>query len=197
MLLKIILPHQKPYKPPFRRFSMYQPAEDSLLLEKHVADLAKGKVLDIGTGLGIQALAASRNNSVKSIIAADIDPVTVAYCKRNLPSKIKVIKSDLFSNISGKFDTIIFNPPYLPEEKELKIKDKALYGGRFGYELIEKFFAQANKHLNKNSKILMVFSSITGKSKVDAIIKKSGFKPKLLDKQHVFFEDLFVYLIQK
>jgi 16S rRNA G1207 methylase RsmC len=63
--------------------------------------------------------------------------------------------------------------------------------------LIESFFAQANKHLNKNGKILMVFSSITGKSKVDTVIKSAGFKSRLLDKQHIFFEDLFVYLVQR
>jgi release factor glutamine methyltransferase len=177
---------------------MYQPAEDSLLLEKHAEKLAKGNVLDMGTGIGIQALAASRNNLVSSIIATDIDRETVSYCKRNLTSnKIKVIHSDLFSNISEKFDTIIFNPPYLPEEKDLKIKDKALYGGKEGIEIIEKFFSEVSNHLNKDGKILMVFSSITGKSKVDAIIKKSGFKFKLLDKQHIFFEDLFVYLVQR
>ena len=177
---------------------MYQPAVDSLLLEKHVEKLAKGNVLDMGTGIGIQALAASRNNSVQSVIAADIDKETVAYCKRNLKNpKIKVIHSDLFSNISGKFDTIIFNPPYLPEEKDLKIKDHALYGGTEGIELIERFLLQAKKYLNNNGLILMAFSSITGKNKVNNLIKKSGFKFKELDRQHIFFEDLFVYLVKE
>jgi len=177
---------------------MYQPAEDSLLLEKHAEKLAKGNVLDMGTGIGIQALAASRNKSVSSIIAADIDKETVNYCKRNLKnSKIKVIHSDLFSNISEKFDTIIFNPPYLPEEKDLKIKDAALYGGIEGIELIERFFLQVKKYLNKNGIMLMVFSSITGKTKVNDIIKKSGFKFKELDRQHIFFEDLYVYLVKE
>jgi release factor glutamine methyltransferase len=177
---------------------MYQPAEDSLLLEKHVEKLSKGNVLDLGTGVGIQALAASRNSLVSAVLAADIDKETVAYCKRNIQNKkIKVIHSNLFSKVDGKFDTIIFNPPYLPEEKDIKIRDSALYGGKLGYEIIEKFFSQVSKHLNKNGKILMVFSSITEKSKVDKIIKSAGFKFKLLDKQHIFFEDLFVYMIQK
>jgi len=177
---------------------MYQPAEDSLLLEKYSEELSKGKVLDMGTGLGIQAMAASKNKGVACIIAADIDRETVAYCKRNIKnSKIKVIESDLFSSIKEKFDTIIFNPPYLPEEKDLKVKDKALYGGEEGIELIERFFLQVKKYLNKNGIILMVFSSITGKNKVNSIIKKSGFKLKELDKQHIFFEDIYVYLVKE
>jgi tRNA1(Val) A37 N6-methylase TrmN6 len=57
---------------------MYQPAEDSLLLEKHVEKLSKGNVLDLGTGVGIQALAASRNKSVSAVLAADIDKETVS-----------------------------------------------------------------------------------------------------------------------
>ena len=176
---------------------MYQPAEDSLLLEKHAEKLSSGKVLDVGTGIGIQAIAASRNKSVKEILAVDIDEEAVDYCKRNIKNKkIKFILSDLFFNVEGKFNTIIFNPPYLPEEKDLKIKDKALYGGEQGIELIKKFFSEVKSHLNKNGTILMVFSSITGKKKVDAIIKKAGFKFKELDRQHIFFEDLFIYLVQ-
>jgi len=195
---------------------MYQPAEDSLLLERHSEKLAKGSVLDMGTGIGIQALAAAKNNKVSKVLAADIDKEAVAYCKRNLKNnKIKIIKSDLFSDISGKFDTIIFNPPYLPEEKDIKtkksskdfrvsktedrfgIKDAALYGGEDGIEIIERFFLQAKKYLGKNGIILMVFSSITGKTKVNDIIKNSGFKFKEIGRQHIFFEDLYVYAIKE
>ena len=195
---------------------MYTPAEDSLMLENHVEKLSKGKVLDMGTGIGIQAIAASKNNAVKEVLAADVDSEAIGYCKRNIKNpKIKFIVSDLFSNIDkfdmseikGKisehaqkpqvFDTIVFNPPYLPEEKDLQIDDKALYGGEQGIELIERFFSEVNSHLNENGTILMVFSSITGKKKVDAIIKKAGFKFKELEKQHIFFEDLFVYIVKK
>ena len=195
---------------------MYQPAEDSFILETHSEKLSKGKVLDVGTGIGVQAIAATRNNKVDEVLAVDIDKEAIAYCKRNVKNKrIKFMVSDLFENLKGKFDmseikkisehdqkpmvfdTIIFNPPYLPEEKDLKTKDKALYGGNQGYELIEKFMKEADNHLKEKGKILMVFSSITGKKKVDEIIKKECFKAKLLDTRHIFFEDLFVYEIKK
>ena len=194
---------------------MYQPAEDSLMLEKHAESIARGKVLDVGTGIGIQAIAAAKNKKVREILAIDIDDEAVGYCKRNIENKkIKFIKSDLFSNVKGKFDTIIFNPPYLPEEQDLKtkksskdfrasknkdifgVKDKALYGGKYGFELIKKFFSEAKSHINEGGVILLVFSSLTGKNKVDEIIKKSGFKFKELEKQHVFFEDIYVYTIK-
>jgi len=43
----------------------------------------------------------------------------------------------------------------------------------------------------------MVFSSFTNKEKVDEIILKQGFKFDQLDKKHIFFEDLFVYRIER
>jgi len=177
---------------------MYQPAEDSLLLEKYIEKSARGRVLDVGTGIGVQAIVATRQKAVNEVIAVDIDKESIAYCRRNVSNKkINFAVSDLFSNVKGKFNTIIFNPPYLPEEKDLKVKDKALYGGEEGIEIIERFFSKANSYLDKDGNIFIVFSSITGKKKVDAIIKKHGFKFKELGKQHIFFEDLYVYAVRK
>ncbi len=176
---------------------MYAPAEDSLMLEKHSERFSCGRVLDIGTGTGIQALAASKSKSTKRIIAVDVDKEAINYCKRNIShKKIDFQVSDLFSKVDGKFDTILFNPPYLPDEKEIKIKDAALYGGEKGYELIKRFFSEAKNYLSEDGKILFVFSSFTKKKKVDEIIKANGFKFKQLEKQHIFFEDLFVYLVE-
>ena len=51
---------------------LYGPREDSKLLEKYVSQYAKGSVLDIGTGSGIQALTAAKSGKVKSVLATDI-----------------------------------------------------------------------------------------------------------------------------
>ena len=144
--------------------SGYDPQEDSDLLERHVRKHAFGKVLDMGTGSGIQAIAAAQSTKVQSVLAADTQKGVVEYCKRNIKNdKIKFLQSDLFSKIRGRFDTIIFNPPYLPQE--LKLRDLTLEGGRKGYEVIEKFLNQVNNFLNSNGIILMVFSSLTKKQK--------------------------------
>jgi len=173
---------------------MYKPREDSYLLEKYSKKFSKGKVLDVGTGTGILAEAALKSAGTKQVTAVDIDIDAIDFCKKHCDKRIRFIKSDLFSNVRGKFDTIIFNPPYLPDEKKVKIIDPALYGGKHGWEIIERFFKSARDYLNEDGIILILFSSHTKKRKVDNIIKKAGFKFKQLDKIRAFFEDLFVYV---
>jgi release factor glutamine methyltransferase len=73
-----------------------------------VRKLAKGRVLDVGTGSGIQALSAER---AESVLGVDIDEDVIARCKRLETGRVRFAVSDLFSNVSGKFDTIIFNAP--------------------------------------------------------------------------------------
>lgn len=168
---------------------IYPPSEDSYLLQKYVKKYAKGKVLDMGTGSGILALEALKKT--KNVLASDINKEAVINAK-NLG--IKAIQSNLFSKIKGKFNLIIFNPPYLPEDKnEPKDSKLATTGGKKGYELIKKFLKQAKPHMNKNGKILILISSLTGNPSV--IFKDYNYK--LLETQRLFFESISVYLLQK
>jgi len=176
--------------------SIYEPREDSILLEKYVKKYAKGYVLDIGTGSGIQAISVAKNKNVNSVLALDVQKEVVEYCKKNIKNKkIKFLVSDLFENVNGKFDTIIFNPPYLPED--IKVKDLTFEGGKKGYEVIEKFLNKANNFLKTNGIILIIFSSLTKKEKIDEFIQNNLLESVLLDKKHIFFEDLYVYKINK
>jgi len=170
---------------------IYEPAEDSFLLAKHVKKLAYGKVLDVGTGSGIQATTALENKNVTAVTAVDKNPEAVKQCDK----RIRCFQSDLFSKVKGKFDTIIFNPPYLPAEG--KVKYPALEGGKKGYEILERFLDQVGDYLSTDGQILIVFSSLTNKKKVGEFIERNLFTSKQLDKEHIGFEDLFVYRITK
>ena len=176
--------------------SVYEPREDSSLLERYVRQYAKGNVLDVGTGSGIQAIAAAQNKNVGSVLATDVQKGVIDYCKNNIKNKkIKFLQSDLFKNIKGKFDTIIFNPPYLPQD--LKLKDLTLEGGKKGYEVIERFLNEVNNFLKPDGIILMVFSSLTKKEKVEVFIKNNLLDFEEVEKVHIFFEDIYVYLLRK
>ncbi|MBI2105383.1 methyltransferase [Candidatus Woesearchaeota archaeon] len=166
---------------------MYNPEDDSYLIEKYVKKFAKGKILDIGCGSGILMEAALTKS--ENVLGVDIDDESLKFCR---DKGLDVFKSDLFSDVKGKFDFIIFNPPYLPEDE---IKDRDLIGGKKGWEIIEKFFINAGKYLNKNGKILILFSNLTNKKKVENIIKKNNFKFEILEEKNIgLMEKLYVYL---
>lgn len=170
---------------------IYEPREDSYLLEKYVKKYAEGKVLDMGTGSGILALAALEK--AKEVLAVDINEDAVNEARKK---GINVIKSDLFENVIGKFDLIIFNPPYLPEEKlEDEETKRIVCGGKKGNEILDKFLSQAKDFLKRNGKILIVVSTLT--PDVDRIIKRHGFKFRVLEEKKIFFEKLKVYLINR
>ena len=176
--------------------SVYEPREDSTMLEHHVRQHAKGNVLEVGTGSGIQAIAAVQNKNVASVLATDIQKGVIEYCKKCIKNKkIKFLQSDLFKNIKGTFDTIIFNPPYLPQE--LKLKDLTIEAGKKGYEVIERFLDNVNKFLKSDGIILITFSSLTKKEKIEEFIKNNLLDFEELEKIHIFFEDIYVYLLRK
>lgn len=166
--------------------SIYPPSDDSYLLEKYVKIHAKGKVLDIGTGSGILAKAALKKT--KEVLAVDINPKAVEHVKS---LGINALRSDLFENVEGKFDLIIFNPPYLPfERKEDRETALQVAGGKKGHEIIERFLKDAKKHLEKNGKILLLFSSLSGD--IEGIMAKEGYKWRMLEEKPLFFEKLYV-----
>ena len=182
-------------------YPVYYPHEDSYIIQKHIVEYAKNKefVLDMGTGTGILAKTAARNKKVKKVLAADIDEAAIAYCKNTIRSKkISFVVSNLFSNLKGTFDTIIFNPPYLPEHPdEDKDVARAVSGGKKGYELIALFLNQTGKHLKTKGNILLLFSSLTNKGIVDKLIEDNSFVFEELDTQKFFMETLYCYLIKK
>jgi len=170
---------------------MYEPQEDSFLLQDFVKKRANGTVLDMGTGTGIQALTAARVSRVKKVIAVDVDSHAISFAKNNNKHcKIKYLESDLFSRIGNqKFDTIIFNPPYLP--KEGKTQHLELEGGKEGHEVIARFLADARKHLAPKGNILLVCSSLT--PHLQEMFENNLFTARELGKKHVFFENILVY----
>ena len=175
--------------------TIYKPAEDSFLLadvlKKEIPKLIKVNsnlsLLEIGSGSGIQ-LQTARKLGIKkqNILSTDININAVKYCKK---LGFNCIQSNLFAKIKGKFDLILFNPPYLPENKYDKEKDTT--GGKLGSEIINKFLRQARLHLKKEGKILLLTSSLTKN------INWQGYEKTKLTSKKIFFEELMVWEVRK
>jgi len=177
---------------------IYSPSEDSYLmqevLKKFLPEILKqkpeAKILEIGAGSGILAQTLIElNANPKKIILTDIDDKTIEHLKKDFVN-IKIIYSDLFNEIpkKEKFDLIIFNPPYLPEdEREDQESRRATTGGKNGSEIINKFLKQAKKYLNYDGKIFLLTSSLTKK------IKWGNYKKKKAAEKKIFFEKIIVW----
>jgi len=174
---------------------IYQPAEDSYLLQKCLTSFLKGKskpisILDMGSGSGIQARTCKKLK-FKNILCVDINPDAVKSLKEE---GFKSILSDLFEKIDKKFDLIIFNPPYLPRDKrEPEDSQINTTAGDKGYEIIIKFLKQAKNHLNSGGRILLLFSSLSKPKVIKQEAKKIGYNFNEWDYTPLFFEKIFVY----
>ena len=119
-------------------------------------------VLDLGTGIGIQAIIAAQK--AKRVLATDVNPKAVLCAKENvkrnnLEYKIEVREGDLFQPIQReKFDLIIWNPPYLQLEPQ-SILEQSWCCGR-NNALIDRFLNESKKHLTKCGRIEMVYSTL-------------------------------------
>jgi len=165
------------------------------LLEEEVRKRARGKkVLDVGTGSGILARAAY-SVGAREVLAVDIDDEILESLKNE---KFEVKKSDLLESVFGKFDLIVFNPPYLPrDEREDLESARATTGGERGDEIIVRFLESVGEHLEKNGTILLVVSSLTPLDGIERILKERGFMKRVVASKRIFMEELWVWEIRK
>lgn len=175
---------------------IYQPAEDSYLMSRILKDklpkLLKEnsdlKFLEIGAGSGIH-LETAKSLGIKkeNIFSSDIDKKSVSHCTL---LGYNCIYSDLLENISGKYDIIIFNPPYLPEDaREPKSSKVTTTGGKKGNEIILRFLKDAKNYLKIDGKIFLITSSLAE----DVNFEKLGYNAKEIGCEKLFFERLCIW----
>ena len=115
-------------------------------------------MLEIGCGTGIVSISVDLEISV-DVTAVDISEKAIENTRINkekLNSKIKIINSDLFSNINEKFDLIYSNPPYIKsceiENLQVEVKDYeprlALDGGEDGLFFYRSIIKSSPEFLN-------------------------------------------------
>ena len=169
---------------------VYKPGEDSYLLQRWVEKLVTGSMLDMGTGSGIQAVTAASKKEVTHVLAVDINPAALIAAEKrahinNVQAKIDFLHSDLFENVKGMYDWILFNTPYLPSEGDA---DEASWaGGETGGEIIRRFLGEAPGFLENRGSVLMIYSSLSGLTDADF----NNYCFTLLEEIGLFFEKIY------
>lgn len=156
---------------------------NSIFLAKYIASGRFKNVLEIGTGTGLIALYLAKKGA--KVTATDINPDSIKITKENAKLNnldVQLIVSDLYENVDGKFDCIIFIPPYftfdtfsriafifekvfpIPFEVWISyIMDRFILGGRPSIprrKLIKELLEESRDYLSNNGCIyLMIFKS--------------------------------------
>lgn len=147
------------------------PQPDTEIVVEEAIDIINrnklSKVLDMCTGSGILAISIAKYTDAGKITAVDISEKALEVAEKNaisndVDTKIKFIKSDMFKNISEKFDLIISNPPYIRTDviKTLseEVKNEpilALDGGIKGLDFYNIIAENAKKYLNENGYLVL------------------------------------------
>ncbi|MCL5419633.1 MAG: methyltransferase [Candidatus Marsarchaeota archaeon] len=187
---------------------VYEPSDDSFLaadfVQEYLDRLGKGgiRAIDIGTGTGILGLVAARSKKVRSMVLSDIDPKAVSLALSNyrrnrehVAAECSFVKSDMFSEINGCFDMIIFNAPYLRHEEKAGSGGGWWDGGPNGIEVSKRFLAEAVGHLSRAGVVFLVYSSLGAVGNLKAAINDLGMCEVNSRSLHLFFEDIVVSML--
>jgi release factor glutamine methyltransferase len=144
---------------------------------------AEDKVLDMGTGSGVNAILAATVAS--DVEAVDINPIAVEAARANaerngVGDRVRVHVSDVFSEVQGRYDLVIFDPPFrwfpAGDWAEAAITDE-------NYRALTTFFAEVRDHLTEDGRILMFFGSTADLGYLETLIDRHGFDASVLDRR--------------
>ncbi len=165
---------------------VYEPADDSWMLANELKKRKCRRFLDMGCGSGVQANSIGRADE---IVCADVNPDAVETAKNNVKTgNARFVVSNLFDNITGRFDLIAFNTPYLDDADP---RDMAWTHIQNGEDVIEKFILQAKNHITKDGKILLLISD-RNYDGYKLFAMGQGYNWKIIAEKPLFFETLYV-----
>lgn len=122
------------------------------------------KVLDIGTGSGAISVSLKKSRPLWQVTASDLSADALVLAKENAKlnqADISFVQSDVFEDISGNFDIIVSNPPYISENGKDEVgvnvltsePNMALFADEDGLAIYRRIVEGAAEHLIPQGKI--------------------------------------------
>lgn len=172
---------------------MYFPSDDSIFLSDIVNQYHGQLALEVGTSSGIILKELSKNFRIA--IGTDLDLNSLIHSQSILKND-NLICCDAASALHNvKFDLIVTNPPYLPNNPNHV--DKTIDGGPSGIEVSIHILTSALDKLTKTGKILIVVSSFSNKKKLERFIVENNLVMKQIAKKNLFYESLEIMEISR
>ncbi len=141
--------------------------DTELLVDRAIAVNAK-EILEIGTGSGAICVSLACELPGANIVATDISQEALDTAKANsetygVSDRISFLIADIFAGVSGQYDLIVSNPPYIPSadiaslQEEVRQFDpaRALDGGEDGYDFYRHIFGHARNFLSENGQVIV------------------------------------------
>jgi release factor glutamine methyltransferase len=164
---------------------MYIPSDDTFLLADCIKQYSGRWALEIGVGSGVLLNLLEKNFA--HVAGSDIDLRALQHCRNR--SGAMLVCCDAASAFAGRFDLIVSNPPYLPDDK---VKDVTVHGGPAGIETTIHFIESALPLLARGGRMLIVVSSLADSSALDQLIKEKKMDKKVVKEKRLFYETLAV-----
>ena len=164
------------------------PRQDTETLVEEALKVVKPgmKVLDMCTGSGCIIVSIVHNVPEVEGTATDISKQALLVAKENAKlNQVSVTfeRSDLFDNVTGTYDVIVSNPPYIrtgevvklmPEVQEFEPME-ALDGKEDGLYFYRKIIKECKAYLKPGGHILFEIGYDQGEA-VSGLLKEAGFK---------------------
>ena len=125
------------------------------------------KALDLCTGSGCLAILLALAFPDAEVDATELSPEALEVAARNvadyeLQDRVHLIRGDLFAGLTGRYDLVVSNPPYVNQAsmQDLPLEYQAepriaLAGGEDGLEIVRRILAQAGAHLNEQGMLIV------------------------------------------
>jgi len=163
--------------------------ETERLVEMIVEQFGKeppARVVDMATGSGCIGLSLGKAWPKSAVVLTDISEDALELARLNtsrlgLDERVRLLRSDLFEKVDGAFDLIVSNLPYIPRGELAGLSREvqrdpvlALDGGVSGTEIVERFIAAADAHLNDGAWVALELHHDQGEA-VASMCRSAGF----------------------